>query len=205
MGDSPATFLECSPNFPSPSYLIFNIHLYHVYHIHVYHPYFIYIKSHNGCCISSRIFENIPRNGPEFSHRILAIARFLVTAVRKNMGDLLSWLVSVSSSVPELTRHGLERASMSIPRGGGEGCCDAAKAWYCPLVVLWQTQCARHVCLKFDMSNSFNVWGQLSQKEIYSCHAKVLFDTILFVYSLHSVLAKIILRLCITQVGVICI
>ena len=123
MGDSPATFLECSPNFPSPSYLICNIHLYHIYHIHVYHPYFIYIKSHNGCCISSRIFENIPQNGPEFSHRILAIARFLVTAVRKNMGDLLSWLVSVSSSVPELTRHGLERASMSIPRGGGK---DAA-------------------------------------------------------------------------------
>ena len=88
MGDSPATFLECSPNFPSPSYLIFNIHLYHVYHIHVYHPYFIYIKSHNGCCISSRIFENIPQNGPEFSHRILAIARFLVTAVRKKHGGL---------------------------------------------------------------------------------------------------------------------
>ena len=121
VGDRPATFLECSPNFPSPSYLICNIHLYHIYHI--YHPYFIYIKSHNGSCISSRIFENIPQNGPEFSHRILAIARFLVTAVRKNIGDLLSWLVSLSSSVPELTRHGLERASMSIPRGGG--CCKS--------------------------------------------------------------------------------
>ena len=117
MGDRPTTFLECSPNFPSPSYLVCNIHLYHIYH--TYHPYFIYINRHNGCCISSRIFENMPQNGPEFSHRILAIARFLVTAVRKNIGDLLSWLVSLSSSVPELTRHGLEMASMSISRGGG--------------------------------------------------------------------------------------
>ena len=33
----------------------------------------------------------------------------MVTAVRKNIGGLLSWLVSLSSSVPELTRHGLER------------------------------------------------------------------------------------------------
>ena len=58
---------------------------------------------------SSRIFENIPQNGPEYLHRNLAIARFLVTAVRKNIGGFLSWLVSLSSSVPELTRHGLER------------------------------------------------------------------------------------------------
>ena len=35
--------------------------------------------------ITSRIFENIPQNGPEYSHRKLAIARFLVTAVRKNI------------------------------------------------------------------------------------------------------------------------
>ena len=59
--------------------------------------------------ISSRIFENIPQNGPEYSHRNLAIARFLVSAVRKSIGGLLSWLVSLSSSVPELTHHGLER------------------------------------------------------------------------------------------------
>ena len=58
---------------------------------------------------SSRIFENIPQTGPEYSHRKLAIASFLVTAVRKNMGGLLSWLVSLTSPVPELTRHGLER------------------------------------------------------------------------------------------------
>ena len=113
MDDRPATFLECFPNFPSPSYLICNIHLYHIYHI--YHPYYIhiYIKSHNGSCISSRIFENIPQNGPEVSHR------FLVTAVRKNIGDLLSWLVSLSSSLPELTRHGLERGLNVNPQGGG--------------------------------------------------------------------------------------
>ena len=59
---------------------------------------------------SSRTFANIPQNGPEYSHRKLAIARFLVAAVRKNIGCLLSWLVSLSSSVPELTRHGLERS-----------------------------------------------------------------------------------------------
>ena len=59
--------------------------------------------------ISSRIFENIPQKGPEYSHRNLAIARFLVTAVRKNIRGFLSLLVSLSSLVPELTRHGLER------------------------------------------------------------------------------------------------
>ena len=43
----------------------------------------------NGCIyiyiyIYSRIFENIPQNGPEYSHRnLMAIARFLVIAVRK--------------------------------------------------------------------------------------------------------------------------
>ena len=52
-------------------------------------------------------FLKTPQNGPEYSHRNLAIARVLVTAVRKDIGGLLSWLVSLSSSVPELTRHGL--------------------------------------------------------------------------------------------------
>ena len=68
-------------------------------------------------------FENIPQNGPEYSHRNLVIARFLVTAVRIDIGGLLSWLVSLSSSVPELTRHGLRRVSMLIPNGGG--CCQS--------------------------------------------------------------------------------
>ena len=62
---------------------------------------------------NSRIFtlQTLGRNLHLKSHRKLAIARFLVAAVRKNIGGLLSWLVSLSSSVPdhELTRHGLER------------------------------------------------------------------------------------------------
>ena len=55
------------------------------------------------------MFENIPENAPEYSHTKLVIASFLVTAVTKSIGGLLSCLVSLSSSVPELTRHGLER------------------------------------------------------------------------------------------------
>ena len=68
---------------------------------------------------SSRIFENIPQNGPEYPHRNLTIAMFLVTVVKKNIGGLLSWLVSLSSSVPELTRHGLGRGLHVNPWGGG--------------------------------------------------------------------------------------
>ena len=60
-------------------------------------------------CTSSRIFENIPQNGPEYPYRNLAIATFLVTAARINIGGLLSRLVSLSSSVPELPRHGMGR------------------------------------------------------------------------------------------------
>ena len=84
--------------------------------------------------ISSRIFENIPQNGPEYSHRKLAIAR-------KNIGGLLSWLVSLSSSVPELTRRGLKRPSQSLE---GEG---AAKAWYLPLVLLCMRESVHWSCL----------------------------------------------------------
>ena len=60
--------------------------------------------------ISSRIFENIPQNGPEYPNRNLAIARCLVTAVRINIEGLPPWLVSLSSSVLELTWHGLGRS-----------------------------------------------------------------------------------------------
>ena len=74
---------------------------------------------------SSRIFENIPQNGPEHSHRNQPIARFLVTAVRKNIGGSLSWLVSLSSSVPELTRHGLGRGLHACQSLGGGGCCKS--------------------------------------------------------------------------------
>ena len=42
-----------------------------------------FIFSDNHQCNPSQVLENIPQNGPEYSHRNLAIARFLVTAVRK--------------------------------------------------------------------------------------------------------------------------
>ena len=45
----------------------------------------------------------------------------------------------------------------------GEG---AAKAWYCPLVLLWESQWTRHVCLKFVMADSFNVWSPLTNESI---------------------------------------
>ena len=45
----------------------------------------------------------------------------------------------------------------------GEG---AEKAWCCPLVLLWESQCTGHVCLKFVMSNSFNVWGPSANDSI---------------------------------------
>jgi len=59
--------------------------------------------------ISSRIFETAPEKGQEYSHRNPARARFVVTAVRILIGVLLSWLVSSSSSVRELTCHGVGR------------------------------------------------------------------------------------------------
>ena len=45
-------------------------------------------KQANSQHVCSRIFENILQNvnGPEYSHRNLAIVRFLVTAVRINIG-----------------------------------------------------------------------------------------------------------------------
>ena len=49
-------------------------------HIEVFNIFSFYLFTY---CYSSRNFENIPQNGPEYSHRNLAIARFLVTAVRK--------------------------------------------------------------------------------------------------------------------------
>ena len=82
-----------------------------------------FIFSNNHQCNSSRVFENISQDGPEYSHRNLAIARFLVTAVGKNIGGLLSSLVSLSSSVPDLTRHGLGRGLHVNPLG--EGCCKS--------------------------------------------------------------------------------
>ena len=42
-----------------------------------------FIFSNNHQCNPSQVFESIPQNGLEYTHRNLAIARFLVTAVRK--------------------------------------------------------------------------------------------------------------------------
>ena len=66
---------------------------------------------HTHAYMSSRGFENIPQNGSEYSHRNLAIARFLVTAVRKNIGGLLSWLVSL---VNLRNRTGEERRRQTL-------------------------------------------------------------------------------------------
>ena len=121
MDDRPATFLECFPNFPSPSYLICNIHLYHIYHI--YHPYYIYIyisRAIMALVYLAEFLKTFLKTGQKFRTGFAQVShRFLVTAVRKNIGDLLSWLVSLSSSVPELTRHGLERGLNVNPQGGG--------------------------------------------------------------------------------------
>ena len=87
-------------------------------HIEVFNIFSFYLFTF---CYSSRNFENIPQSGPEYSHRNLAIARFLVTVVRINIGGLLSWLVSLSGSVPELTCHGLGRG----PNVRRRGCCKS--------------------------------------------------------------------------------
>ena len=102
-------------------------------------------------CTSSRIFENIPQNGPEYPYRNLAIATFLVTAARINIGDCCpGWSHSQAQSLNYLSM-GWEGAFMSIPSGGVQ------KRGTCPLVLLWQSQCTRQVCQRFVMSNSCNV------------------------------------------------
>ena len=104
----------------------------------------------------------MPQNGPEYSHRNPGFSGHHDD--RKHRG-LLSWLVSLSSSVAELTMGLGERLLAGEVGGGGEG---AAKAWYCPLVLLWEIQCTPHVCLRFVMSNSFNVhvWGPFANESI---------------------------------------
>ena len=79
------------------------------------------------------------------------------------MLGLLSWFVSSSSSIPELTCHGVERG-LHVNPCGGEG---VAKAWYGQLVSL-ENQFTDHVsvCFKFVMANSLNVSGRLANKRI---------------------------------------
>ena len=107
---------------------------------------------------------------PEYSRRNLTIARLLVTAVRKNVGGLavlVSLIVKLSSRANS-PRAGRGPPCQSLEEEG------AAKAWYCLLVLLWQSQCTRHVCLKFIMSNSFNVWGPLANGGIPLKHVQTL-------------------------------
>ena len=61
--------------------------------------------------MSRGIFENVreKEKGPEYSHRNLAIAGFLVTAERIFIGGLLSWFVPSLRSIPELTCCGVGR------------------------------------------------------------------------------------------------
>ena len=113
--------------------------------------------------ISGRSFENIPQNGPEYSHRNLAIARFFVTAVRKNVRGLAVLVGLIVKVSPWANSPWVGKGPPCKSLGGGKG---AAKAGYCPLVLLWPSQCTCHVCLKFVMSNSFNVWDPLANESI---------------------------------------
>ena len=58
-----------------------------------------------------------------------------------NIGGLLSWLVSFSSSVPELTRHGVGRG-LHVNSSGWR---VLQKRGTCPLVLLWESEFTRHV------------------------------------------------------------
>ena len=64
-------------------------------HVHNYEAYIAYLAEFLKTCVETA--QNIRK------------ARFLVTAVRIHIGGLLSWLVSLSSSVPALTRHEVGR------------------------------------------------------------------------------------------------
>ena len=93
--------------------------------------------------MSSRIFDNIPQNGPEYSHRNLAIARFLVTAVRKNVGGLHAVLVGLIVKLsPGANSRWVEKGPPCQSLGEGAG-----KAWCLSLVLLRESQCTGHVCL----------------------------------------------------------
>ena len=113
--------------------------------------------------ISSRSFENISQNGPEYSHRNLAIARYLVTTVRKNIRGIAVLVGLIVRVSPWANSPWVGRGPPCQSLEGGKG---AAKAGYCPLVLLWLSQCNGHVCLKFVMSNFFNVWDPLANESI---------------------------------------
>ena len=89
--------------------------------------------------ISSQIFENIPQNGPEYSHRNLA-SGYCGEKKHRGLAVLVGLIVKLSprANTPWVGK-GPPRQSL-----GGKG---AAKAWYVPLVLLWESQCTGHVCL----------------------------------------------------------
>ena len=64
----------------------------------------------------------MPQNGPEYSHRNPGFSGNHDD--RKHRG-LLSWLVSLSSSVAELTMGLGERLLAGEVGGGGGGCCKS--------------------------------------------------------------------------------
>ena len=101
------------------------------------------------------MFENVPPKGPEYLHRNLEIARFLVAAVRIFIGGLLSWLVSSLGSVPELTCHGVGRGLHVYPQR--EGCCKSVVWSVCLFGESVHWSC---VCFKLFMPNSLNVSGR---------------------------------------------
>ena len=72
------------------------------------------------------LFENVPKKGPEYSHRHLSIARFLVTAVRIFIGacSLAVGLIIKLSPWANLPCGGKGPPCQSL---GGEG---SAKTWY---------------------------------------------------------------------------
>ena len=67
--------------------------------------------SHLLKCIWPIFFLNAPPKSPEYSDRNL------VTVVIISIGGLLSWLVSSSSSVPELTCQGVGKGCPSKSLG----------------------------------------------------------------------------------------
>ena len=93
--------------------------------------------------ISSRIFENLPQNGPEYSHRNLAITRFLFTAVRKKHRGLAVLVGLIVKLSPRANTPWVGKGPPCQSLGGK----GAAKAWYLPLVLLWESQYTGHVCL----------------------------------------------------------
>ena len=92
--------------------------------------------------IYSRIFENTPQNGPEYSHRNLESGH---CGEKKHRG----LAVLVSLIVKLISWANSPRVGKGPPCQSLEGQ-GAAKAWYLPLVLLWESQCTGHVCFSLS-------------------------------------------------------